>query len=225
MNKKIAFHPAKKYIIGGILFGLDLQMSTEEISKRLQHIFDLTKEQADKFIDIVAQYESDFRNPKSVYPASAPEAVIYWYLHKYVDKNTRINRLTLKGADGFVGRYDVDCEYIGRKWIIEFDSFSGHVSEKNIRLDIAKNLLAIENGYTVIRIRNMDIVKGEIIKLDDLPYCINLHGYFIYTKERVGKDDFCLHEMLLTITGQKFDFDYDDDLTIIACMPYYKWQS
>ena len=80
------------------------------------------------------------------YAKSAPEAVLHYYICKYVDKNATLNFIQLT-EDGITYTADITCTFQDRLYDIEFDSLSYHSSE--IEIDVSNNAIKTMLTYII----------------------------------------------------------------------------
>lgn len=64
---------------------------------------------------------------------SQPEAILFYYIHKYVDKEVKVNEFR-------IGKFvtDIYFNFNNIKYVIEFDSLSYHSSKEDIEKDLEK---------------------------------------------------------------------------------------
>lgn len=178
----------------------------------------ITKEELIEIINELKQ--SNIPKVKSV-----PEAILYYYIYNYIDKNVKINETSLSTTINnkkhhFVA--DISFEHNNKKYIIEFDSLSYHSKDEEIIRDNLKNKLFANNGYIVIRLRNSTKTKS----LPNLDYCCNIKCQFNYlkSKKELIDDDKVLHQIFDYIGCKNIDFNFIDDLSKIQNEPYWIWK-
>lgn len=155
---------------------------------------------------------------------SAPEAILYYYIYNYIDKQVKVNELSLTTIiddKKYIFTADLSFSYNNKNYILEFDSLSYHSKSEEIIRDNIKNKLFKDKGYIVIRLRNSTKTKF----LPDLKNCYNLKCKFNYfSKKELIDDNRVLHELFNYIGVKSYDFNLCDDFQIIECEPYWIWK-
>lgn len=156
---------------------------------------------------------------------SAPEAILYYYIYNYVDKNVKVNETSLSTIiNNKIHNFtaDLSFEFNDIKYIIEFDSLSYHYKDEEIKRDNLKNKLFFFNGYNVIRLRNSTKTKS----LSNLDYCYNIKCNFNYlkSKKELINDDEVLHIIFEYIGFPNCSFNFVNDLSKIKNEIYWIWK-
>lgn len=157
---------------------------------------------------------------------SSPEAILYYYIYKYIDKNVVANK-NIQIIDESKNKklnlnVDIYFSYKNINYIIEFDSLSYHSKEEEIIRDEKKNKILANEGYKIIRLRNHTTKKF----LPNLSNCYNIPCRFNYfnSKKEMKENNETLHKLLYYITNEEYDFDFVMDLKEITKEPYWKWR-
>lgn len=137
---------------------------------------------------------------------SVPEQAIFFYTKKYLDENAGNNRLRIE-------RYvaDVDFEYDGEKYAVEYDSYSHHHDKEKEEKDRKKDLLFSEHGYKTIRFRDANLPFLETTN-------VNIRMIFDnYTKKMLKSASDAINEYLKLFDVQE-TIDVKEDLNVIRKM-------
>jgi hypothetical protein len=91
------------------------------------------------------------------------EEEFYHEFAKYISYPHHSPRLEIKWCHTNTTSVDIFGEYNGRKLVIEYDGEAWHKSKLRTSRDLVKNQVLLDNGYTVVRIREN---KLEHLKLE-----------------------------------------------------------
>lgn len=96
---------------------------------------------------------------------SFPEKSIFYYLNKYIDGVMENYR------DSIIGRKEIDIYCPELKFGVEYDGRAWH---KDIKRDLAKDSVCVENGITLVRVREKGCCKysSDSVKIYISPYDI-----------------------------------------------------